>query len=197
MKVRQKFDAEYEALSQEEIAALKHQAEEEQQNKKKKVPKQLKRAQQHDVTKTANSFQEAVSVELLIMQGANVSKLDALHVRTGHHGLCILVCGDRSINSRPIFVSSGNGNLGDFFEDYISKPLLGILEDLDAWCTNGLKGILFYFILFYFILFYFGSLLHSIGLAQGKKSVQECKKYVQNHLKLDLREYSISLVSLC
>ena len=145
MTARQKFDAEYEALSPEEIAVLKHQAEEEQKKKKKKVPKQLKRAQQHDVTKTANSFQEAVSVELLIMQGANVSKLDALHCRTGHYGVCILVRGDRSMDSRPVFLTTGN--LGDFFEDYTSKPLLGMLEDLDAWCTNGLKGILFYFIL--------------------------------------------------
>ena len=68
--MRQKFDAEYQALSQEKIAELKHQAEEEQQNKKKKVPKQLKRAQQHDVTTVAKSFQQAVSVELFITQGA-------------------------------------------------------------------------------------------------------------------------------
>ena len=84
MTVHQTFDAEYEALSQEEIAELKHQAKEEQQNKKKEVPKQVKCAQQHDVTKAANSFQQAVSVELLITQGANVSKLDALHCWTGH-----------------------------------------------------------------------------------------------------------------
>ena len=188
MTVRQEFNAEYEALSQEEIAELKHQAEEEQQNKRNKVPKQLKRAQQHDVTKTAKSFQEAVSVELLIMQGANVSKLDALHCRTGHYGVCILVRGDRSINSRPVFLSTGN--LGDFFEDYTSKPLQGILEDLDAWCTNGLKGI--------FILFWLTITFHliCIGHAQGKRNVQECKKYIRNQLKMDLREYSIPLVSL-
>ena len=79
------------------------------------------------------------------MQGANVSKLDALHCRTGHYGVCILARNDRSIHCRPVFVSTGNVNLSEFFEDYTSKPLEDMLEDLDAWCTNGLKGILFYF----------------------------------------------------
>ena len=32
------------------------------------------------------------------------------------------------------------------------------------------------------------SYLNSTGLAQGKKSIQECKKFCRNQLKLDLRQ---------
>lgn len=167
MAARQIFDAEYEALSQEKIAALKHQAEEEQQNKNKKVPKQVKRAQQHSVTRAANGFQQAVSAMLFMIQGANVSKLDALHCQTGHYGVCILIRGDKSMDSTPVFVTTGTGNLGEFFEDYTNKPLLGMLEDLDAWCTNGLRGI-------YFILF--SSQLHSANLYRSCTREKECTR---------------------
>jgi hypothetical protein len=57
---RQKFDQEYTALPPEEVDELKHRAKEE-QFAKTYVPKQVKRAQQHDVTKVANSIQQAVS----------------------------------------------------------------------------------------------------------------------------------------
>ena len=69
------------------------------------------------------------------------------------------------MDSTPVFLS--NGGLGEFFEDYTNKPLVGILEDLDAWCTNGLKGILFYFILAHYYIPWI-----CIGLTQEKKSVQ-------------------------
>lgn len=64
MTVREKLNEEYSALSPEEVAELKKRAEEEQQAKVF-VPKQTKRAQQHDVANVANSFQEAVSAEHL------------------------------------------------------------------------------------------------------------------------------------
>jgi hypothetical protein len=57
---RQQFDQQFEMLSPEEKAELKHRAEQV-QYEKTFVPKQVKRAQQHDVVKVANSFQQAVS----------------------------------------------------------------------------------------------------------------------------------------
>ena len=60
MMARQQFDQEFKALSPEEIVDLKHRAEEVQHNKVY-APKQVKRAQQNDVIKVANSIQQAVS----------------------------------------------------------------------------------------------------------------------------------------
>lgn len=65
MNARSQLDKEYAALSQEEVARLKLQAEKE-QDEKKIVPKQVKRAQQQDVNKVGNSIQKAVSVNLSI-----------------------------------------------------------------------------------------------------------------------------------
>lgn len=62
MTARQEFDQDYAALSPEEIATLKDQAKKE-QHAKKYVPKQLKRAQQHDIANVAKSFQQAVSAK--------------------------------------------------------------------------------------------------------------------------------------
>ena len=64
MTVRKQFDQDYAALSPEEIEELKQRAEEE-QKAKLLVPKQTKRAQKLDVANIADSFQEAVSMELL------------------------------------------------------------------------------------------------------------------------------------
>ena len=60
MTARQQFNEQFKALSPEEIAELKDRAEQV-QHEKKYAPKQVKRAQQHDVIKVANSFQQAVS----------------------------------------------------------------------------------------------------------------------------------------
>ena len=74
----------------------------------------------------------------LLYGSTNVFKLDALHCRTGHYGICILVRGDRSMNANPIVAKTGE--IGQFFEDITNKPFLHLLEELDAWCTNGLNG---------------------------------------------------------
>jgi hypothetical protein len=82
------------------------------------------------------------------------------------------------LNAAPIVAKTGE--LGEFFEDITNKPFLQLLEELDAWCTNGLKGSsLFRHTIFNLTL---------TGLAQGKKNIQECKKYCRNKLKLDLRQ---------
>ena len=141
--------------------------------------KQVKHVQQHDVIKVANSFQQAVSEKSMlsiILYSANVLKLDALHCCTGHYGVCILVCGDCSSNAAPIVTKTGE--IGEFFKGVTNKTFLQLLEELNAWCTNGLRGIsLFQHTIFNLI---------STGLAQGKKNIQECKKFCQNKLKLDL-----------
>ena len=60
VKVRKILDREFEQLSEEKIAELKIRAGKE-QHTKLNVPKQVKRAQQHDVTKVAQDIQNAVS----------------------------------------------------------------------------------------------------------------------------------------
>ena len=75
----------------------------------------------------------------LLYGSTNAFKLNTLHCRTGYYGICMIVCGDRSINGNPIIVETGE--LHQFFEDITSKPILQVVEDLDAWCVNGLKGI--------------------------------------------------------
>ena len=69
MTARQQFDQQFDTLSPEETAELKHRAEQV-NHEKTFAPKQVKRAQQHDVIKVANSFQQAVSEKsvLLIIQ---------------------------------------------------------------------------------------------------------------------------------
>ena len=61
--MRQIFDKEFAKLSEEEIAELQLRAQKE-QDMKASVPKQVQRAQQHDVTKVAKDIQLAVSAEL-------------------------------------------------------------------------------------------------------------------------------------
>ena len=56
------FDKEFAALSPEELAELKQQAEKE-QHAKEHAPKQVKRAQEHDITSVIKNFQEAVSAD--------------------------------------------------------------------------------------------------------------------------------------
>ena len=114
MRVRPQLDQEFAALSPEEVAKLKLQAEKE-QDAKKIVPKQAKRAQQQDVNKVASSIQQAVSMIFPLHGGANLFKLDTLHCRTGYYGICILVRGDRSMKSKPIVAKTGQ--IGQFFED--------------------------------------------------------------------------------
>jgi len=65
VKVRAQLDQEYAALSQEEVAKLKLQAEKE-QDTKTIVPKQVKRAQQQDVNQVGSSIQKAVSANFSI-----------------------------------------------------------------------------------------------------------------------------------
>jgi len=76
-----------------------------------------------------------------LRSGAKFSKLQALHARTGHYGICILVRNNSSINADPIVVQTGR--IDEFFEDSTKKPFLQLLEELDAWMTSGLKGKLF------------------------------------------------------
>jgi len=57
----------------------------------------------------------------------------------------MIVHGDSAINGNPIIVQTGE--LHKFFEDMTSKPILQVVEDLDGWCVNGLKGILFIHVL--------------------------------------------------
>lgn len=136
------FDKEYDALFTEEIAVLKHQAEEA-EHAKTYVPKQVKWAQQLDVSKVANSIQQAVSAKHLqsLLHCTKIFKLDALHCCTGHYGICILVHGDCSMNTSPIVAKTGE--ISQFFEDTTNKPFLQLLEELDACCIKGLKGIYF------------------------------------------------------
>ena len=110
------------------------------------MPKQVKRAQEHDVSKVINNFQEAVSAKHLysITCGTDVFKLDALHCRTGYYGICFIVRGDRSTQASPVVAKTGD--IGRYFEDLANKPLLHMLDDLDVWCANGLSGM--YFMLF-------------------------------------------------
>lgn len=63
--MRQVFDREFADLPEEKIAELQLRAQKEQE-KKIKVPKQVKRAQQHDVTSVGKNIQLAVSAELYI-----------------------------------------------------------------------------------------------------------------------------------
>jgi len=42
------------------------------------------------------------------------------------------------MNANPIVAKTGE--IGQFFEDITNKPFLHLLEELDAWCTNGLNG---------------------------------------------------------
>jgi len=92
-----------------------------------------------------------------------VLKLDALHCRTGYHGICFIVRGNRGAHASPVVAKTGD--IGRYFEDLVNKPLLHMLDDLDVWCANGLTG-----------------------LAQAKKRSQDCKKFCRNQLKLELRQ---------
>ena len=175
------FDGEFSALSPEQIAELNDQAQK-MQNAKINVLKQVKCAQQCDVTKVARSFQEAVSAKLTLLHcGTDVFKLNALHSRTGYYGICILVCGDHSMAPEPVVAKTGR--IAQFFEEVAKKPFIELLGDLDVWCNSGLKGK------FYFTLLIICSphLLFA-GFTQKKKDIQECKKYCQNQLKAELRQ---------
>jgi hypothetical protein len=63
---RQQFDQQFDTLSPEEIAELKQRAGQA-QHEKIYAPKQVKRAQQHDVDKVADSFQQAVSQKSMLL----------------------------------------------------------------------------------------------------------------------------------
>jgi len=54
------------ALSPEELAELKQQAEKE-QHAKEHAPKQVKQAQEHDITNVIKNFQEAVSANYTLL----------------------------------------------------------------------------------------------------------------------------------
>ena len=174
------FDKDFVALPQEEIAGLQHRAEEKQHNKMY-VPKQVKHAQQHDVARVVGSFQKAVSTKISTTCGTNIFKLEALHSRTGHYGICVIVRGDPSMNADPLVAQTGP--VSGFLEEITQKSLGQLTRELDALCSKGLKG--FYFILF---LVRYKSYLICTGVAENKKSVQECKKYCRNQLKLELRQ---------
>ena len=168
-------------LSPEKIAELNDRAQKE-QDAKINVPKQVKRAQQSDVTKVAKGFQEAVSVKLPLLHGStDVFKLNALHSRTGYYGMCILVRGDRSMAPEPVVAKTGK--ISQFFEEVTKKPFMQLLGDLDVWCNTGLKGKFFIF----FIMIH-SSYLISAGFAQKKKDIQECKTYCRTQLKKELRQ---------
>lgn len=139
MAVRSQINEEYAALLPEELAELQQQAEE-QQHAKITVPKQTKRAQKLDVTKIANSFQEAVSVcaTSQVHCSANLSKLTALHNRTGHFGIVILARSKITINCEPIVLKSGS--IDKFFEATTNRSMLTLMQELDAWCVGGLRG---------------------------------------------------------
>ena len=85
-------------------------------------------------------------------------------------------------------VVAKTGDIGQFFEDLANKPLLQMLDDLDAWCANGLRGIVCYFLMMCHIQI-------SAGMAQAKKRTQDCKKFCRNQLKLELRQYTNPLAS--
>ena len=53
----------------------------------------------------------------------------------------MIVCGDSAIDGNPIIVQTGE--LHKFFKDMTCKPILQVVEDLEAWCVNGLKGNFF------------------------------------------------------
>lgn len=143
MEVRKLFDKDFVALSQEDIAGLQHRAKEKQYSKTY-VPKQVKRAQQHDVARVADSFQKAVSTTLSTTCGTNIFKLEALHTRTGHYGICVIVRSDPSMNADPFVAQTGP--IAGFLEEVTQKSLGQLTRELDALCSKGLKG----FYLFYF-----------------------------------------------
>ena len=54
------------------------------------------------------------------------------------------------MNADPIVLKTGG--IDQFFEDMTNKSMLTIVSELDAWCTNGLRGNLSLLIISRYIL---------------------------------------------